>query len=145
MWKTLQMSPLCALLFKNDAFIPGCWNSSSLDLSGRARKRLSLPLLLLLLLLFLVLKARRRRTREIYIYNTSVRKRVDPEGDLLDSIIECISLRSNLSRSRRVFCLSLSTSRSLGKVFERTLWHERRTTKRDDDDDDAQKRTRRRL
>ena len=100
-------------------------------LRGRARKRLSLPLLLLLLLLFLVLKARRRRTREIYIYNTSVRKRVDPEGDLLDSIviiiiiiiiIECNSLRSNLSRSpRRVFCLSLSLSLSRKSLREDAL------------------------
>ena len=123
------MSPLCALLFKNDAFIPWVLELFFSRLRGRARKRLSLPLLLLLLLLFLVLKARRRRTREIYIYNTSVRKRVDPEGDLLDSIviiviiiIECISLRSNLSRSpRRVFCLSLSLSLSRKSLREDAL------------------------
>ena len=124
------MSPLCALLFKNEAFIPWVVELFFSRLRGRARKRLSLPLLLLLLLLFLVLKARRRRTREIYIYNTSVRKRVDPEGDLLDSIviiiiiiiIECNSLRSNLSRSpRRVFCLSLSLSLSRKSLREDAL------------------------
>jgi len=123
------MSPLCALLFQNACFYS--WVVLELFFSrlrAKARKRLSLPLLLLLLLLFLVLKARRRRTREIYIYNTSVRKRVDPEGDLLDSIviiiiiIECISLRSNLSRSpRRVFCLSLSLSLSRKSLREDAL------------------------